>query len=367
MRGHNNGPKFESYRPRLHNGRRGFVAIERAQRDHWLVGFGQQVSPMDPAVGALSRAEAWQDLIMECNYEEGTVNNGGHKMRILPGQLLGAVAWLAARWNWTPKTVRGFLDKLENEAMIKVFVPGSETGNQKGKQSSVISVCNYSEYQVLKQQQGQARGQAEGKQGASKGQAEGNIYKDNQPTIEQEEKNLLSDENRTNDGEPEKPKAKAKARVKAPTGGYSLLFEAFWKNYPDTTNNSKPAAAIEFARLDDERQAAARASLGRFAQYCRENPDYRCVHAERYLKEYRFESFSAPADNAPWWKDPAKVAAVTDERWREGIKKHANGIWRTRELGPPPGTANCVVPRHLITELKLTEIYDSHGISREQH
>jgi hypothetical protein len=181
--GHNNPPPDQ-------NG--GWVAIRRAMREHWLVGFGQPVTPCDPDRGAYSRAEAFIDLIMECRYEAGTVNNGGRKMRIERGQLLGAVSWLANRWNWTPKTVRGFLDKLEGDAMIERFSPGTreelngpELGKQKGKQASIITVCNYYAYQLVDYIKGQAPSQSEGTQRASGGQAEGNSTKDNKGTREQ--------------------------------------------------------------------------------------------------------------------------------------------------------------------------------------
>lgn len=189
--GHN-GPPEDHEEEFIALGRDGWVAVARAMRDHWLVGFGQKpVAPMDPEQGAHSRAEAWLDLIMECRYSEGTVSNNGVKMRLEAGQLLGAVSWLASRWNWTPKTVRGFLDKLEDEGMIERYAPGigdfgelgadlnsSQLGKQKGKQASVLTVSKYSLYQLSHRQQGQAAGQTEGKQRASKGQAEGNIYKE---------------------------------------------------------------------------------------------------------------------------------------------------------------------------------------------
>lgn len=163
-------------------------------RSHWLVGFGLQVDPADPSRGAYSKAEAWIDLIMECRYAAGTVVNGGRRMEIKAGQLVGATSFLASRWNWTPKTTRVFLDKLEADGMIERFSPGTDqspdevssvhnSGKQRGKQASVITICKYGEYQVLPGFEGQAKRQAEGKQGASKGQAEGNT--NNKGTKEQ--------------------------------------------------------------------------------------------------------------------------------------------------------------------------------------
>lgn len=179
--GHNGAPLSE-----------GWIARHRAVRDHWLVGHGLHVKPADPTRKRTStQGEAWEDLCMECRYSDGTVMNGGRKMELRRGELIGAVSWLGARWNWTPKTVRRFLDQLEADGMIELKSPGVQNGTQKGKQSTVITVCNYELYQSMRPHEGQAKGhatgeqraskgQAEGTQGASKGQAEGNIYKEEQ-------------------------------------------------------------------------------------------------------------------------------------------------------------------------------------------
>lgn len=184
--GHNRPPAF--------TGESGWVRIDRAIRAHWLVGFGQPVPPADPDRGSHSRSEAFVDLIMECRYEAGTVNNGGRKMILYAGELVGAVSWLASRWNWTPKTVRGFLDRLEADGMIRRIHRnpdgddvGTDRGNHQGKQAAVLSICNFETYQLVADTEGQAQRQAKGKQGASKGQAEGNNTKDNKGTREQEE------------------------------------------------------------------------------------------------------------------------------------------------------------------------------------
>lgn len=70
--------------------------------------------------------------------------------------------------------------------------------------------------------------------------------------------------------------------------------------------------------------------------------------------------------SAPWWQDAAAVAMVTDDQWRELIAKYAVQIWDVRELGPPPGSHRCVVPRHLIAEMKLDEIWDHNGLPRKR-
>jgi hypothetical protein len=56
---------------------------------------------------------------------------------------------------------------------------------------------------------------------------------------------------------------------------------------------------------------------------------------------------------------------MTPDRWRKGITEHANGIWPLDKLGPPPGRPDCLVPKDLIAELRLTERYDERGIARQ--
>jgi len=175
----------------------GWISIHRTIRQHKIVGFGKPVKPCDPSLDAYSRSEAWQDLLMECRYEDGTVLNGGRPMELRRGELVGAVSYLAQRWNWTPKTVRHFLDLLEAEGMISLRKPGVEKGMQKGmhegkqegeqrglqkgKQATVISVCNYEKYQGTPSEEWQANGLASGQaEGTEKGTQKGNnLIKEN--------------------------------------------------------------------------------------------------------------------------------------------------------------------------------------------
>lgn len=160
---------------------------------------------------------------------------------------------------------------------------------------------------------------------------------------------------------------KPKRKNGAPS--YTETFEVFWKAYPDRRNNSKPNAFEQWRKLSPEDRDNANRSLSQFAAYLRSKPDTPCVHAERYLKWRRFDGYLDEPEVAaePWWKDSAKVAAITDAQWRGSIAKYANGIWPPDRLGPAPGNPRCVVPKHLITELRLTERYTEKGISREKH
>lgn len=207
--GHNGGPPLD--RDTSYPDRDGFITVGRSIRNHPIVGFGVK--------GPYVPAEAWLDLIMECKYREGRVNNGGHLMTIRPGQMVGAVSWLAQRWSWTPKQVRHFLDRLEEDGMITrgfgepqnsdsgatAENHGNQNGNQsdkhRGKQAHFLTICNYAIYQFVSEKMGQTNGQMEGQsQGTTKGNLganKGQQYIEEQRntgTKEQEEKTPLPPE-----------------------------------------------------------------------------------------------------------------------------------------------------------------------------
>jgi hypothetical protein len=164
----------------------GWVAIARAIRDHAIVGFHLHAKPCDPSRGALQPALAWIDLIMECRYESGTVNNNGRPMRLERGQLLGATSWLASRWNWTPMAVRWWLEKLEKHKMINLGVQNDQisvdqiapqnhnrsdeakdvnhnrsNNRSRGRFANVITICNYRQYQLSSEDRQQVEQQVE--------------------------------------------------------------------------------------------------------------------------------------------------------------------------------------------------------------
>ena len=63
----------------------------------------------------------------------------------------------------------------------------------------------------------------------------------------------------------------------------------FWQAYPTDANMSKKAALDVWKRLGAEDRMLAIESVPAFRAYCEANPDYRPIHAERYLSKRRFE------------------------------------------------------------------------------
>lgn len=142
-----------------------WIAISREMRDHPIVGMGQPVAPADPKRGSYSRYEAWQDLLMEAKWKPFQAKNKGKVVTLERGQLMASRTWLAARWNWSEKTVRTFLDKLEGEFMVR-----REKGQQKGNSVNVVSICNYDIYQTIGELMELTEGQRRATEGPAKGQ-----------------------------------------------------------------------------------------------------------------------------------------------------------------------------------------------------
>ena len=170
MIGHNGGPAFSGYDDTPSVSR--WIAISTDMRFHHLVGCGQPVKPADPSRGAWSRYEAWQDLICEAAWKNRQVLNKGRTILLERGQLLAARNWLAMRWNWTEKQVRGWLLKLEEASMVDMK-SGKQEGQQKQNTVTVLSVCNYDIYQTARELQKLMKGQQKDKQRSTEGPAEG--------------------------------------------------------------------------------------------------------------------------------------------------------------------------------------------------
>lgn len=142
----------------MHNGN--WFAVSRMIFEHYVVGAGQPVAPRDPKRGAYSKMEAWLWLVASAAYEPRKVMNKGREMELQPGQLMGAYSYLSEQWNWTPETVRWFLKRLETTAMITRYCH-TQRASRNTNQSQVLSVCNYSQYQITKETEPQPTQQAE--------------------------------------------------------------------------------------------------------------------------------------------------------------------------------------------------------------
>lgn len=336
-----------------------WIALSRDVREHPVVGAGQPVKPANPARGAWSRMEAWFDLLCLAQFKPSRVNNKGEVQTLEVGQLMGAIPYLAGRWNWTEKTIRVFIATLERAEMISSN-QGRQPAGVANNKCRVVTISNYRKYQLIgdaiEEHLSRLKGQARGRHTAGEGQAKGS--------------NLTL-------------KHLNKISPYPPKGGDDIAtsFEEFWVAFPGEApprgrKTDKPKALEAFRRIvtntHRKRVHATVDEIIRGAKrYASTKPDPDFIPMPTtWLNGARWLDEGAPADgvaSAPWWRDPHVVAGMTSDHWRAGIGKFANGTWPVDKLGPPPGHHQCVVPPDLIDELRLTDRYDTRGISRDRH
>lgn len=89
---------------------------------------------------------AWVDLILVANHEERDVWMGTKTVRVERGCFLTSRAKLAARWHWSERKVRTFLESLQNLGMIELKVTNKWTA---------VTLVNYGIYQEYEPKSGQ--------------------------------------------------------------------------------------------------------------------------------------------------------------------------------------------------------------------
>lgn len=152
--GHNNPP------------RDGYVLIFRKLLKHPVVGMMKPVKPHKENKPSASRLEAWLDLLMMAAHDSKTVTVNGHKFELERGEQACAMSYLSKRWNWSPKTTRGFIERLMSHEMVE------RKGQTKDKRPSHLSICNYSDYQDGAQYGVENKGNRKGnRKGKEEGQA----------------------------------------------------------------------------------------------------------------------------------------------------------------------------------------------------
>jgi hypothetical protein len=109
---------------------------------------------------------------------------------------------------------------------------------------------------------------------------------------------------------------------------YGEGFDVFWGKYPKDANMSKKEAFTAWKRLSDEDRRLATEGVEGFTAYCRANPDYRPVHAVRYLRHARWEGFlTAHSGNGSSAPQRKHISQMTDEE-REAFLKD---FWSQQE------------------------------------
>lgn len=348
--GHNAGPIDDVEDDRSGN----WFAVSRDIFAHHIVGIHDR---------PWTEFEAWLSLVAMASYETRRAMNKGTVVILDPGDLMAAHGYLAQRWMWTVPKVRWFLQRLQKEAMITRHCNKQDSrGNS--NQIQIISICNYSRYQIIKDAEQQAKQQAE-------------QQANSRPTAsQQQEDNTLTSEHLDScapngaDADEALPSVKRAPRKPKPT---AKQFEMFWAAYPN--RSGKPAALKKFMALSPEDAEQAIFAAEKYAEQCRAaGTEAKFIKwPQGWLTERRFEDFSADTfiEPAPrtvgektvawgWWRGPVneKLRALPEAQWRKGIlTAQPNGIWPWWVLGAPPGHEECLVPQSLLDEYGYVETY----------
>jgi DNA-binding transcriptional regulator YhcF (GntR family) len=112
----------------------GWISLHRKIQKHWL----WDDKPF-------SKGQAWIDIIMMVNHEDGKAYFRDSVYEVKRGQRITSELQLAERWGWSRNKVRNFLNTLEKEQMLKV---------KKDKRKTVLEVVNYNAYQDNKTTKG---------------------------------------------------------------------------------------------------------------------------------------------------------------------------------------------------------------------
>jgi hypothetical protein len=89
-----------------------------------------------------STRDAWEWLVADARWKEGTVNILGNPIFLTRGQLCHSVRFMAEKFMWSIGRTQRFIKKLQKWNMISVSTNTGQT---------IITICNYSKYQDDKQ------------------------------------------------------------------------------------------------------------------------------------------------------------------------------------------------------------------------
>jgi len=132
----------------------GWIKLHRDIQKHWVFSFDEPEKTL-----------AWIDLLMMANIEPKKFMLKGQVISCDRGQLAVSQEVLQARWGWSRNKIRHYLELLKKDGMISIA---------SNHLTSIITICNYSDFQDNQPAEGTAESTAEG---TSEGTAEGTRLK----------------------------------------------------------------------------------------------------------------------------------------------------------------------------------------------
>lgn len=161
-----------------------------------------------PCLEKFDARGVWDSLLLKAAHAPRPVRLGGQMVTLQRGQLAVSVSAFAETGGISRKRMRNIIELFRANHMI-------ETGQAKGHAFTVITICNYDEYQKSEREAGQGEGHDGANEGPTKGQARAKLG----PTIEQEGKKDSSLRSESMGGDEPKAQVEPKPkRTKLPPG-----------------------------------------------------------------------------------------------------------------------------------------------------
>lgn len=161
---------------------KGWIKLHRAATEH-------------PCLQRLDAMGVWCSLLMRAARAPRKLILSGQSIILEPGQLALSVSSFAEDGGVNRKRMRSILGLFRANQMI-------EMGQGKGHAFTLITICNYTEWQGLNEDEGQAEGQARANEGPTKGQGRAKLGPTEQEgkKLEDTDSSLRSE----SDGEPKR-------------------------------------------------------------------------------------------------------------------------------------------------------------------
>lgn len=118
----------------------GWIKLHRSIQDHFIYDFSEP-----------DKAMAWIDILLSASYQESKVKVKSTLFTVSKGQWLVSQVTLQKRWRMSQNKVKRLLKLLENDGMIRLNA---------NDLTSVITICNYNDYQDDERPNEQPHGRA---------------------------------------------------------------------------------------------------------------------------------------------------------------------------------------------------------------
>lgn len=312
----------------------------------------------------------FSDLMHFVAWDATTQDWRGAPVTVKRGQVMISTRKLAEVTGFTHQIVRSCLAKLANHQIVKI-----NTLPNQGPM--VVTICNWDKYQMSQHTANTpANTTLTHLQHTKEERKEKEEYINPLTPLQGEQVGqdqdlplpLEAKEPEPASAAPAEPKRK---RQRPPSGpkSYPIEFEAVWQNYPRAGRNEKKSAFDAWNALSDADKAALPSWIKRLeAKLAGAGFDRRPKDMHRWLAKSLDDYRDADAAEAGQTVDPyAHLRSANEMQWRIRIKTHANGSWPATELGPPPCSKSCLVPRHIIEELGLSDAYSPAGLATNTH